>query len=148
VKALLLSLALVAACASAQEAPVTRAEFAGLFASIARGYSAAGDSGLPPGFKRDDKPVTREEVAQSLVLIAKQAGRLSGDASDAVAALKRAKLLAEDASFFKDPGKNFRPQDLVKALVAFADGMGGRNKPLGSYQPALTTPKGGGNETH
>lgn len=129
------------AAAQAQEAPVTRAEFAGLFASIARGYIAQGGDHLPKGFTPDQRPITKEEVARAMLTVAAARGRAITMDGSALAVLKSAKILPESAALFSDPGINFRPSDLVKAIVAFADGMSDRHKPTSATERALTTPK-------
>jgi hypothetical protein len=132
---------MLAASAWCQQAPVTRAEFAELFAAVARGYLASEDHALPDGFKKDDAPVKREEVAQAMVLVAVGKGKVGASDGSAIETLKLAKVMESHPDFFSYPGENFRPADLIAALVAFSDGISARNKPQSADDKRLTTPK-------
>ncbi|MEO7453706.1 MAG: hypothetical protein ABIV13_02965 [Fimbriimonadales bacterium] len=141
-----LALLLVSASAWCQRAPVTRSEFAELFTAVARGYVSAGLDVLPQGFQKDAAPVSRDEVSNSMLLVAIGSGRLALTSESALDALKAAKLMPADHAFFTDPGANYRPSDLVAALIAFSEGIAERNKPQSADDKRLSTPgSGGGN---
>jgi hypothetical protein len=138
-KTALIAICAMSASAFGQQAPVTRAEFAGLFAAVARGYVTDVETALPRSFIKDGMPVLKNEVAEAMVNIAIQSGRQVAAGADPVTRLRNAKILPEDAAFFADPGNAFRPLDLVKALIAFAEGFS-PGRPKSDHTPVLTTP--------
>ena len=126
-----------------QQAPVARAEFAELFTGVAAGYLKAGGVPLPKDFRKDSSPVTRDEVCRAMLIVAIGSGRELKLDGDPVALLRNSKIVAGDASLFTQPGKNFRPADLVAALIAFSEGMMNRHRAQSADQPAIIKPGGG-----
>ena len=126
-----------------QEAPVTRAEFAELFSAVARGYVGADPVLLPADFRRDGQPVTRTEVARAMLFIAIGRGKSVKIDGDALVAFRGARIIPETALFFTNPGNHFRPNDMVVALITYAEGMANRNQPRSADERLLTTPTNG-----
>jgi len=125
----------------AQQAPVTRGEFAALFAGVARGYVDDETKALPVDFLRDRVPITKTEVAAALVHLANSAGKVITKDGSPVDVLRVSKLLPEQSTFFENPGQNFRPQDLIRVLVDFAEKFSTERRVQSDHEMALTTPK-------
>ncbi|MDQ2985233.1 MAG: hypothetical protein M3R13_00760 [Armatimonadota bacterium] len=129
--------------ALAQQVPVTRAEFATLFAGIGRGYVSPADvekslTGLP----KDEKSVTKTEVALAMIELARLAGKHTlFHARDPLELLAGSKILSKEDTFFANPGMHFRPSDLVGVMVSFASGMADRLSPVRSAEPLLRQPR-------
>lgn len=77
-------------------------------------------------FPLDGNPVVKAEVAEAMMAAAKVLGKNIGSGADPMVRLRNANILSADAAIFTDPGKQFRPADLIKALVAFVDGITGK----------------------
>lgn len=133
----------VSQAALAQQVPVTRAEFAAVFSGVARGYVGPTDvekslRGLP----KDEKPVSKSEVALAMIELAKLAGKNTAfHARDPLELLSGAKILPKQDRFFSNPGMHLRPSDLVSVLVAFASSMADTLPQVGSAEPLLRQPK-------
>lgn len=112
---------LMGGAAFAQQAPVSRQEFAQLFEPIAVGYTAT--KVVPASYAADRSSVLRAEVADMMLAVAVAFGKNVGNAGTALERLRLAGILAPDSSMLTEPGLAFRPQDLVRALAEFSDGM-------------------------
>jgi hypothetical protein len=129
---------------NAQQAPVTRSEFASFFLPIAASFD------IPEAqrknlisFPLDDRAIGKPELAMVLIATAKSLGKDVGGNSDPLVRLKNSKLLPDNAAIFVDPGNHFRPTDVVKALIAFVDGMTGKPEVKSTEEPKLTFPRTG-----
>lgn len=137
--------ALLSCSASAQQAPVTRAEFATLFLPVAASFD------IPEAqrkslisFPLDEKAISKSEVALVLIAAAKFLGKEIVANSDPIARLRNAKFMPDNAAIFTDPGDHFRPADVVKALVAFVEGIISKPELKSTEEPILTRPTRGG----
>jgi hypothetical protein len=145
VKPFLVALATCVVCLSvAQQVPVTRKEFSVLFAQIAASLdvSEVERKGLFP-FPLDEEAIDKSEVALAMLAAAKSLGKSVGESPNPLERLKNAKFLPEGSAIFNSPGMHFRPADLVKALVAFVDGMTGKPEYRSADEAMLTPPRSG-----
>jgi len=145
VKPLLSALAVCLACLSvAQQAPVTRSEFAAFFTRIAASLEVSDVQRKSLfSFPLDGKAIDKSEVALAMIEAAKSLGRSTGENPDPLERLKNSKLLPERAAIFSNPGMHFRPTDLVRALVAFVDGITGKPEVKSADEAILTRPGSG-----
>ena len=134
---------MLTAGAFAQQTPVTRAEFAGVFSQVAAGFVSPGAAMLPPDFPKDGLPVSKADICRAMLLVALGGG--SGiKLDDPLPILRSAKILPEDARLFTQAGDNFRPDDLIAVLIAFTEGMANRHQTKSATEPSLRKPGGGG----
>ena len=134
---------LMSSGAFGQQAPVTRAEFAELFAAVAKGYSQSTFNPLPLGFAKDGAPVTRIEIAAALLIVAIGGAKPIDIKGDPLTLLKSARILPETAPLFKNPGNHFRANDLVAVLIGFSEGMANRHQTTSIDERLLSKPGGG-----
>ena len=137
---------LLSSCAFCQQAPVTRAEFAELFSGVAKGYITPTANPFPVGFVKDATPVTRAEIASTMVIVAIAGGKPIDIKGDPVTLLQMARVMPETAPLFKNAGSHFRPNDLVAVLIGFSEGMANRHQTKSDDERLLSRPGGGGNE--